>query len=191
MDLLDLSDLSLSIKSEFPHKKCELFSKIIPDFLTSDEVEFYSNKALSECVEEVYFANNLFRSCFSDEILANNFKDRLKEYLPINIRSDFIINDYFRMSKYRKGSFLPLHEDRTNYINGYKSCYTVNIFLNTCIGGTSFWSQQSYGLKHDFTIPAIKGTATIFDINKTHRGEYVNSEYKLLLRTDVMIPISN
>jgi hypothetical protein len=184
-------DLSLPYISNYPHKKCDLFSKIIPDFLTSDEVVYYSNKALSECVEEVYFANGLYRLCFSDELLANKFKDRLTEYLPNNIKNDFIVNDYFRMSKYRKGSFLPLHEDRSNYVNGYKSYYTVNIFLNTCIGGTSFWSQQSYGLKHDFTIPAIEGTAAVFDINKTHRGEYVDSEYKLLLRTDVMIPISN
>lgn len=175
--------------SPFPNKDSGKFRIIIPNFLNDKEIDYYYYKANEICNEEAYFAEGLYRGYFTDKEFADELKIRIQKYLPDNIKKIFIINDYFRMSKYNINSFLPIHEDRVNIFNGYKSIYTLNIFLNDCNGGTSFWNQQSYGIKHYLTVPAIKGTACLFDITQLHRGEVVKQNKKFLLRTDIMVPL--
>lgn len=172
----------------FPYTDNKKFKIIINNFLTQNEIQYYYKKANNECNEEAYFCKGLYRGFFTDINFANTIKERLKDYLPNNIKKNFIVNDHFRMSKYELNSFLPIHEDRVNIFNGYKSIYTINIFLNTCIGGTSFWTQESYGIRHNITVPAIEGTAAVFDISHLHRGNIVKNQKKMLLRTDIMIP---
>jgi len=174
----------------FPETESKLFKQIVPNFLTDKELKFYSLKALTETIEDAYFCQGLFRGYFTDPEFAEILKKRIREYLSNNIKKSFIINDHFRISRYELKSFLPLHQDRVNIFNGYKSIYTINIFLNSDCGGTSFWNQESYGLKHIETIEAEAGTMCLFDINNLHRGEPVKNKQKLLLRTDVMIPVN-
>lgn len=173
----------------FPIKNNKYFKKVINNFLTELEIELYKEKSLTLCNEEAYFCKGLYRGYFNDLQLSNKIKERIKEYLPPVIQKDFKINDLFRLSKYNINSFLPLHEDRVNIYNNYKSIYTINIFLNDNTGGTSFWTKESYGIKKIELVESVKGRATIFDINFLHRGEPAQPNIKLLLRTDVMIPI--
>lgn len=169
----------------FPISKPTMLRHIIPNLLTSTEVDFYANKARNDCNEDMWHCKGLKRCVFIDQNLADTIKDRIKQYIP---DSDFIVNDHIRLSKYQDGSFMNIHQDVPNRVHEYKSIYTINIFLNGDTGGTSFWSLESYGYNLEKSVPAVAGTGVIFDMRYYHRGDKVIGE-KLLLRTDVMVPL--
>lgn len=172
----------------YPLTKPTKFRHVIPHLLSDTEVVFYANKARKECIEDMWHCKGLKRAIFIDTELAKSIQDRLG-LIGIELPTGFIINDHFRLSKYKDGSFMNIHQDVPNKYHEFKSIYTINIFLNSDTGGTSFWSLESYGFKLELQIPAVAGTGVVFDMRYYHRGDKVTGE-KLLLRTDVMVPFS-
>jgi prolyl 4-hydroxylase len=127
-----------------------------------------------------------------DEELSTLLWERIKDVLEDNYKKYKLefLNPYFRFSKYSKGGMFPIHCDGKNYQGDCEALYTLNIFLNDDFegGATDFFQKEKGGrraiLRHR-TIPKT-GSAALFWGDQLHRGNTVESDYKYLLRTDVM-----
>jgi len=105
-------------------------------------------------------------------------------------------NDHFRLSRYKPGEEFKLHTDGVNQDRfGYRSRYTVNIFLNAgdfTGGETRFTVGGPDPERQRITAVPKPGRAAIFDRDILHCGNLVaagadGKGHKYLLRTDIMV----
>ncbi len=133
-----------------------------------------------------------------DPTLADTLFQRIKAFLPETYKGFKILylNSHFRFSKYAAGGHFPLHRDGTNLdkdrLETYgetQSMFTLNIFLNDdFLGGeTEFFSQKRGQFSSRYIAKPKAGRAALFYANQLHRGNTVQTPYKYLLRTDVMV----
>jgi hypothetical protein len=133
-----------------------------------------------------------------DKNLAETLFQRIKHLLPETYKGfkPVYLNSHFRFSRYNIGGMFPLHCDGTNLdrdrIDTYgetHSMFTLNIFLNDNFTGgeTEFFSRKKDQLLSRYVAKPKTGRATLFYANQLHRGNTVQTPYKYLLRTDVMV----
>lgn len=129
------------------------------------------------------------RNFYNSQEFAAVMFERIKKYLPASVQATGICNPVFRFSKYHDGQEFKLHQDGFNQDakTGFRTKYTVNIFLNTEFeGGQTLFFEDSKNLV--FKAEPAVGRGVIFDREVWHSGALVKNGYKYLLRTDVMLP---
>ncbi|MFK7904383.1 MAG: 2OG-Fe(II) oxygenase [Chitinophagales bacterium] len=122
------------------------------------------------------------RILFTDEVLANEIWEGIKDYAIGNIgKSEAIgLNEMFRFYKYEPGQEFKKHRDQSYIRNEIESSYfTLMIYLNEDFEGgeTTF---------KDVIIKPKKGSALIFFHDLEHEGTKLTSGKKYVLRTDIM-----
>lgn len=130
------------------------------------------------------------RGLFISDEWANRISNRIRHALPLqSLPENICINNHFRFSKYHDGGYFAMHQDGMNQNSqGYRTLFTVNIFLNDNEyegGETDFF----YDDKKTLTLRAIPkaGRGVVFHREIYHAGNLVKNGTKYLIRTDVMI----
>lgn len=113
---------------------------------------------------------------------------RVKPHVPDAVAAVAHCNSTIRFSKYRPGQRFDVHRDGLNQdARGYRTKYTVNIFLNDAFaGGETDFLDEARELA--FRAAPAPGRGVVFDRDILHRGNEVRDGTKYLLRTDVMVP---
>jgi len=112
------------------------FLQVIDNVLTSEECKYYMN-FIDEAEEKDNVAtvnrvgySNYKRITDINEQFADKLFQRVKDYLPMGINAKRL-NEYIRIAKYDEGGEFKTHMDGDNQDKyGYRSKYTLNIFLN-------------------------------------------------------------
>lgn len=117
--------------------------------------------------------------------------DRLKDIIPAEVDGKRVtgLNDHFRFSKYHKGQFFDIHRDGFNQdCHGNRSVLTLNIFLNDDFEGGEtdfFYSNNRDDFR--FSVKPQAGRGALFYSQQYHCGNEIESGFKYLIRTDVMV----
>ena len=166
---------------------------LIENVLSNDECDGFINESEIRGYQEATIetekgsmlikdVRNNQRQLFSDEILASNLWNRIKEHVPTNIgKSNAVgLNELFRFYKYKGGEKFKKHIDESFIRNEVEaSYYTFMIYLNDgYIGGETRFEQLE--------IVGKKGMGLIFLHSIPHEGCEVADGIKYVLRTDVM-----
>lgn len=128
------------------------------------------------------------RGVLVSDIWAERLWQRVRPLMPADIAAVAHCNTHIRFSKYHPGQCFEIHRDGLNQdARGFRTKYTVNIFLNDGFqGGETDFLDESRRLVYR-AMPA-PGRGMVFDRDILHRGNLVQGGYKYLLRTDVMVP---
>jgi hypothetical protein len=147
------------------------------------------------------------RGVLVSDVWAERLWQRVRPLMPADIAAVAHCNTHIRFSKYHPGQCFEVHRDGLNQdARGYRTKFTVNIFLNDgfqggetdfldesrndrCIGqdGPHLVSLSESRVLVYRAMPA-PGRGMVFDREILHRGNMVQGGYKYLLRTDVMVP---
>ncbi len=160
------------------------------DLFTKEEcqklIEFFDSsetKFIDRGIAEYYRVEE------DSEPMALKLWDKIKDHLPSHYEGNRItcLNTHFRYSKYEHGMEFEQHRDGVNQDkNGYRSIFTLNIFLNDEFEGgeTDFLDDSG---KLIVSAKPKPGRGALFDRRILHRGNKVLNGCKYLLRTDVMM----
>jgi len=177
MKLNKHSEHILTIDEFWSKAKCDEF------IVNSESIGFEPAMVQTESGQkrvEVVLKNK--RILFTDEILANEIWDSLKEYAPNKIGNSLSIglNEMFRFCKYDPGQEFKKHRDQSYIRNETESSYfPFMIYLNDdFIGGETKFNT--------IKIKLTKGTALIFFHELEHEGSKLIAGKKYVLRTDIM-----
>lgn len=118
---------------------------------------------------------------FLNKELAKEIHRYLQQYIDV---SKFKVSHRFYMNKYwPESSYIGLHSDgHITDSHGYKSVYTILIYLNKCKGGTT-----NIILNDRIQVEPDIGKVLILDQNTTHEGLPPTETFKYVLRSDLMI----
>jgi len=168
------------------------FIVILDDLLTPAECAHFIDKFRTEPVEHVdraYMAQYDRTTIISDSLADDIFRRIQRRVRLPDSPSPIRCNDHFRLSRYKPGEEFKLHTDGVNQDRfGYRSRYTVNIFLNA----GDFTGGETCFLPEGRRITAVPkpGRAAIFDREILHCWNLVGpggKGHKYLLRTDIMV----
>jgi prolyl 4-hydroxylase len=176
--------------------------RVVPQLLSKDECSTLVKRLKeSPLLQAERNGANYVRSVFFDKDLARVISQRMLHLVPkkIGFSGDIPrveISDRFRFSKYdQKGKF-ALHQDGIyqDPRTGWRSAYTVSIFLNDSFSGgeTVFFDGSSLGeasQSQSLPVQPETGKAVLFPREVYHCGNEVLDGYKYLLRTDVMVAL--
>jgi prolyl 4-hydroxylase len=166
------------------------FLQIHDDLLTKEECQqlvkhFDSRKTkfIDRGIAEYYRLEE------DSESMALMLWNKIIPHLPTHYQGNRImcLNRHFRYSKYEHGMEFGRHRDGMNQDrNGYRSVFTLNIFLNDDFQGgeTDFFDDSGNLIMSAKPKP---GRAALFDGQILHCGNKVLNGCKYLLRTDVMV----
>lgn len=170
--------------------------KLIPNFLSSEECDFFSGLVSSNSKHRIQQLSNRKRLIFDSEITASWFWERMKPFNPFQHVLDehgdqWIatgINPRFRLIRYDTGDQFRTHEDGFYWESWNKKTFaTAMVYLNTMLkkdGGSTRFHHI-----HTVVEPA-KGLLVLFLVNNLdHCGEQCGTE-KYLLRTDVFYELN-
>ena len=122
------------------------------------------------------------RILFTDQALAIEIWETLRDYAPIQLGNSFStgLNEMFRFYKYDPGQEFKKHRDQSYIRNANESSYfTFMIYLNDDFeGGETVFTNVK--------IKPRKGTALIFLHDLEHEGSQLLKGQKYVLRTDIM-----
>jgi hypothetical protein len=138
------------------------------DVLTNKFGEEFKDKAFRDdqgvAIENKEFSKELL-SRIKDQICEKNLK----------------INPFIRFSKYNpKSNGTRTHVDSVLKQDGYKSKYTVILYLNTISSGGETEFENSI-------VKCIQGQILIFDQSLSHCGLPTNTNEKYTARTDILV----
>jgi hypothetical protein len=169
------------------------FLLFVDNLLTREECSRFK-KYIDSSIEKAQYQKidslcaNYDRVMLVDREFADMLWNRIKHLLPktYNNQPLMCLNDHIRFSRYSPGEEFSIHKDGFNQdSNGYRSIFTVNVFLNDDFegGATEFYYEdRSY---RDAAVPKA-GRGAIFYSQQFHCGCKVLSGNKYLFRTDVM-----
>ncbi|MDJ1504441.1 2OG-Fe(II) oxygenase [Xanthocytophaga agilis] len=125
---------------------------------------------------------NNYRLIYTDEILAQQLWEKIKNYVPEQIEDSQAIglNEQFRFYRYENDQRFKRHIDGRFHRNDQEeSRITFMIYLNdNFTGGETAFDNIS--------ILPVKGKALCFIHEQKHEGSPVTSGIKYVLRSDVM-----
>ena len=172
------------------HSKCiitvnEFWSKSKCDeFITRSEAIGYEPAMVQteSGQKRVEGVRNNQRIIFTDEELANQIWEELKEFAPTQIGNSISIglNEMFRFYKYEPGQEFKKYRDQSYIRNDFEASYfTFMIYLNDDYEG----GQTTF---NELIINPKKGMALIFFHDLEHEGSKITVGEKYVLRTDIM-----
>ena len=180
-ETLGLEELGNSVSKGYRnHTRCVVIGPRISEWLW---------KRLKPAIEDITLLTDDYKQTGLGHRLEGHWK-------PVGL------NDCWRMSKYQPGGHFgphfdgPFIKDTNN-----RSLKTLNIYLNGCFeGGTTNFVQEGQLLYKDeatgiyraqeenilYKIKPEEGMALIFNHHILHEGEALQTNYKYLLRSDIM-----
>ena len=166
------------------------FFDILDGILTLDECTFLIQKFTNEELKPLQNSMADYdRGIWDDETWSDKIFQRVKPFLPEEIRDKVGVNTYLRFSKYKDGGRFDRHVDGVNQDKyGRRTIMTINIFLNSADefqgGETEFYDDAGQLVYR--AVPKA-GRGAVFDRGIPHCGNVVHGGYKYLIRTDVMM----
>jgi hypothetical protein len=158
-----------------------LYSDIECQELINDSEKLgYSERLTNKYGEQ--FTDKDFRSDYGvgnvNHLIANTLLERIRRFIPdVNVQ----INPLIRFSRYIENGYCVSHKDDEFVQSGYKSKYTVVVFLNTCVSGKLEFENV--------TINCKQGQVVIFNQGLSHEALKIDKDQiKYTMRTDIMVP---
>jgi hypothetical protein len=166
------------------------FFDVLDGILSPEECQFLIDRFEKEELKPLQTSMADYdRGIWDNEEWSDKIFQRVKPFLPAEIRDVAGVNTYLRFSKYKDGGRFDMHIDGVNQDkHGRRTIMTINIFLNSASefsgGETEFFDDAG---QLAFKAVPKAGRGAIFDRTIPHCGNVVRDGYKYLIRTDVMM----
>ena len=166
--------------------------KMIPNFLSKKECEFFRKLVSPQSNERIQMLSNRKRLIFNSECVADWFWNRLKLHNPFKDVTDehgddwraVGINPRFRLIRYDEGEQFKTHEDGFYWESWNRKTFaTAMAYLNDMHQPEDGGATRFHALRT--TVEPAEGLLILFLVdNIDHCGEPCKKQ-KYLLRTDV------
>ena len=170
------------------------YKDFIPNFLTSEECQYYIDYAEGVGFEEAMINTRLgqvmakdvrdnYRVVVDVSEMADDLWEKIKDRIPTHPGWEAIgLNERFRFYRYEDGQSFKRHIDGAFKRNeNERSRITFLIFLND-----GFEGGQTQFVDPTVIVEAEAGKAVLFQHHQVHAGLPVTSGRKYMLRSDVM-----
>jgi len=116
-----------------------------------------------------------------DKRLADLIYDEIKWAFPEREGYVSYLNPMIRFLRYKEGDFFFTHYDE-NYVDdeGGQSEYTLQVCLNTCIGGALTFIKPALQMECE------RGTFVLFHQDFEHKVEKIKAKERYVMRTELL-----